>query len=80
MFTRIVVPLDGSDLAEQALEPAVEMAQALDAPIHLVRVLDMHSGDLSFAFGQMIDNFDVGQLKAEQESAAHYLTETARLL
>jgi nucleotide-binding universal stress UspA family protein len=40
MFTRIVVPLDGSDLAEQALPQAVELAQATRTSMHLVRVLD----------------------------------------
>jgi nucleotide-binding universal stress UspA family protein len=40
MFTRIVVPLDGSGLAEQALPQAIELSQATGTPMHLVRVLD----------------------------------------
>jgi nucleotide-binding universal stress UspA family protein len=40
MFSRIVVPLDGSALAEKALPQAVELAQATGTPMHLVRVLD----------------------------------------
>jgi nucleotide-binding universal stress UspA family protein len=40
MFARIVVPLDGSALAEQALPQAIELAQATKTPMHLVRVLD----------------------------------------
>jgi nucleotide-binding universal stress UspA family protein len=39
-YHRIVVPLDGSAAAEQALPHAEAMAQRLDAPLHLVRVLD----------------------------------------
>ncbi|HSH01938.1 MAG TPA: universal stress protein [Anaerolineae bacterium] len=35
---RILVPLDGSNLAEYALEPAFELAQALGAEITLLRV------------------------------------------
>jgi nucleotide-binding universal stress UspA family protein len=38
---RIVVPLDGSALAEQALAVAASLAADLDVPIHLVRVLDI---------------------------------------
>ena len=41
MFTRIVVPLDGSGLAEQALPQAIELSQATGTPMHLVRVLDL---------------------------------------
>lgn len=37
-FKSIVVPLDGSELAEQALEPAVEMAGLFGAELRLVRV------------------------------------------
>lgn len=36
---RIVVPLDGSDRARQALPVAHELARQLAAPIHLIRVL-----------------------------------------
>jgi nucleotide-binding universal stress UspA family protein len=38
--TRIVVPLDGSTLAEQALPVATTVATDLDVPVHLIRVLD----------------------------------------
>lgn len=38
---RVVVPLDGSALAEQALPVAAALAADLGAPIHLVRVLDI---------------------------------------
>ena len=37
---RIVVPLDGSALAEQSLPLAVSLAQDMDLPVHLVRVVD----------------------------------------
>ena len=40
MFTRIVVPLDGSDLAAAALPTAEELARLASVSIHLVRVLD----------------------------------------
>jgi nucleotide-binding universal stress UspA family protein len=41
MYTRIVVGLDGSDLAEGALRSGAELAKALQVPLHLVRVADL---------------------------------------
>jgi nucleotide-binding universal stress UspA family protein len=80
MYTRIVVPLDGSDVAEQALESATEMARLTDAPIHLVRILDLHASGSTYVFGYMVEAPDAGYFKAEQEVAAQYLAETALLL
>ena len=40
MYTRIVVPLDGSALAEEALEHAKELSRRFDAPLQLIRVVD----------------------------------------
>jgi nucleotide-binding universal stress UspA family protein len=40
MYRRIVVPLDGSALAEEALPRAAELARLSRAPIHLLRVVD----------------------------------------
>lgn len=37
MFERILVPLDGSELAEQALPMAVTLARKTQARIHLLR-------------------------------------------
>jgi nucleotide-binding universal stress UspA family protein len=37
---RIVVPLDGSALAEQSLPLAVSLASDMNLPLHLVRVVD----------------------------------------
>jgi nucleotide-binding universal stress UspA family protein len=37
---RVLVPLDGSALAEEALGPAVDLARALDAELLLLRVID----------------------------------------
>jgi nucleotide-binding universal stress UspA family protein len=42
-FRRMVVPLDGSELAEQILPRVVELAQVEDAEITLVNVLVPHS-------------------------------------
>ena len=40
MYNRIIVPLDGSELANQALVQAKELAKQLGAPLHLVRAID----------------------------------------
>ncbi len=41
---RVLVPLDGSALAEEALGPAVELARALSAEVLLLRVIDPIQG------------------------------------
>ena len=41
MYRRIVVPVDGSDLAERALPQAEALARLAGAPLHLVRVVDL---------------------------------------
>lgn len=40
MYKCILVPLDGSALAEQALQHAAPLAQSCGAQLHLVRVVD----------------------------------------
>ncbi len=41
---RLLIPLDGSALAEQVLEPALELARLTDGRCTLVRVVEIHSG------------------------------------
>jgi nucleotide-binding universal stress UspA family protein len=43
MYTRILIPLDGSQLAEQALPYARYLAKALALPVTLVEVIDLES-------------------------------------
>jgi nucleotide-binding universal stress UspA family protein len=38
-FRHIMIPLDGSDLAEQALEPALQLGQLMEADYTLLRVV-----------------------------------------
>jgi nucleotide-binding universal stress UspA family protein len=40
-IARILVPLDGSALAEQALPMAMDLAADLGLPVHLIRVVDL---------------------------------------
>jgi nucleotide-binding universal stress UspA family protein len=51
MYKRIVVPLDGSDLARHALTDAAEIARLSHAPIHLVRVIDLTQLDRYGLYG-----------------------------
>ena len=40
MYQRIMVPLDGSKLAEQVLPYVSQLAKAQQTPIHLLRMFD----------------------------------------
>lgn len=42
MTSRIVVPLDGSEVSEGAVAEAIRQARAFDLPVHLIRVVDTH--------------------------------------
>lgn len=43
-YSKILIPLDGSDLAEEALEAAFPLARAFGTPLLLVGVLDLTAG------------------------------------
>ena len=49
MYKRIMVPLDGSELAQSALSHAVELCSALDATLLLFYVRDPRSGSVEAA-------------------------------
>jgi nucleotide-binding universal stress UspA family protein len=66
---RILVPLDGSSMAEAALQPAAELAQALGGTIVITRVVAWAAQP--YLFGEGVD---VATLEKELESAgAEYL-------
>lgn len=66
MITRLLVPLDGSVLAESALPVARRLAQALQGTLILFRVPDVPLSDVSLSV-----------MEAEEEQARAYLTQTA---
>ena len=79
MFERIVLPVDGSDLAEQALPAAEDLARLAGVPIHVVRVVDLGKlagqGDWTFgaapgALQRIVD--------AEQRAAGEYVARVTR--
>lgn len=70
MFTHLLVPLDGSDLAESVLPAAVHLGRALDAQVTLLHVLEHNAPGA--VHGQR-------HITTEQEGL-HYLAETAQKL
>ena len=69
MYKRIVVPLDGSEIAEAALVEAEKMARMTGAPIHLVRVIDFNSKDFAASYGMLVEPSAISVL-LEDEAAA----------
>jgi len=49
MYKRIMVPLDGSDLAQSALSHALELCSALEATLLLLYVRDPRAGSIEAA-------------------------------
>ncbi len=76
LYKRIVVPLDGSPLAEEALDQAMELAKRVDIPIHLVRVVDTYRTQAVPATGMALDYSLLAELAEEElEDARSYMKE-----
>jgi nucleotide-binding universal stress UspA family protein len=73
VVSRVVVPLDGSDLAEAILEPAAALGSAFDAEFTLLRavepviVADYHAG------GNALVGLEPGLLRKVRDAAELYL-------
>jgi nucleotide-binding universal stress UspA family protein len=72
MLNRILVPLDGSRLAERALEPAATLARYYGAELLLVRVPEMTRIFVAAEFGYGV-LYPSQALEAAREEAADYL-------
>ena len=70
MYARIVVPLDGSELAERALSQAEELARLAGAPLHLVRVVDFTRLERYGAYGLALEYAGLAQVLADESAAA----------
>lgn len=70
MYTRIVIPLDGSAVAEQALDTAKEMASLTGAPLHLLGVVDPFDYQRASLTGMFIEPAMVAEALAEDERKA----------
>jgi nucleotide-binding universal stress UspA family protein len=74
MYNRLVVPLDGSELAEQALERAKELSENMGSPLHLIRVVDTYRTQSLPATGMALDYSMLSELAEEEiEDAKSYL-------
>lgn len=78
VYGRILVTLDGSLLAERALEPAVLLARATDAELILMRVVTPI--ELWAPFVEIEPAFEVVQEQHERESAVYLEEVRNRLL
>jgi len=82
MLKRIMVPLDGSLLAESALRVAARIAQACDSTILLLRVIGVPTTYTPYTYGSdMAQSPQLAQdmIDMEQENAETYLAEIATL-
>ncbi|WP_335999059.1 universal stress protein [Halorientalis halophila] len=57
MYDTILVPTDGSDHAVRAAEHALYLADAFDATVHVITVVDLESAAGPFAAGGVDDDF-----------------------
>lgn len=74
MYSRIVVPLDGSELAEEALDQAKELAHNMNIPIHIIRVVDTYRTQAVPATGMALDYSMLAELAEEElEDARTYI-------
>jgi len=73
MFEKIIVTLDGSRLAEEAMEPAINLAQAFEGEVILLRVVMVE--EAAVAAGMGVTYFDIREAieKHGLEEAEAYL-------
>lgn len=78
MYQRIVVPLDGSRLAEEALPTAERMASLLTVPILLLRVVDLTQLPWYGQFGMSMEYVASEQaLLGDTDAATSYIQTVA---
>jgi nucleotide-binding universal stress UspA family protein len=75
MYARIIVPLDGSELAEVVLPHAGELAHMTGAPVHLVRVVDVVTGNGFGSFVALEAAAHAEVINLEEIEARRYLNE-----
>jgi nucleotide-binding universal stress UspA family protein len=79
LYTRLIVPLDGSMLAESALPEAKKMAALTGAELLLLRVIDYSSKDRLGDFGLLYEYEAMDKaVKEEHELASAYLADRAK--
>ncbi|WP_222919445.1 universal stress protein [Natrinema sp. SYSU A 869] len=83
MYERILVPTDGSETAEQAVEHALDLADQYGAEVHALYVVDTNAMSLSLG-GEQLDRIEQGrydemdEVKERADRATGYIAEHAR--
>ncbi|WP_178915960.1 universal stress protein [Natronomonas gomsonensis] len=83
MYEKILVPTDGSETAENAVEHALDIAEKYGAEVHALYVVDVDSMSLSLG-AEQVDRLQQGQfdemeeVKAKAEEATGYVADRAR--
>ncbi|MUW15943.1 universal stress protein [Halorubrum sp. CBA1125] len=66
MYERILIPTDGSDVAESAVDHALDLAEKYDAEVHALYVVDIDSVHLSLGTEQ-VDRLRQGRFGEMEE-------------
>jgi nucleotide-binding universal stress UspA family protein len=80
MYEHILVPTDGSEAAESAVEQAVDLAAQYDATVHALYVVDVDATNLSLGTEQ-VDRIRQGRIdempevKAEADDATGFVAD-----
>jgi nucleotide-binding universal stress UspA family protein len=83
MYERILVPTDGSDVAENAVEHALDIAEQYGAEVHALYVVDTDSMSLTLG-GEQLDRIEQGrfdemeEVKDKADAATDYVADRAR--
>lgn len=70
MFTKILVPVDGSELSTVALPKAADLAKQSGAAVVLLQVIDSEAQLLAQVTGMSIEPMPVGEVTIEAAQAA----------
>ncbi|MCA9847037.1 MAG: universal stress protein [Dehalococcoidia bacterium] len=70
MYSKILLPLDGSDLSREAINHAKGLAKATGAPLVLLQVIDSEEQLISQASGMTIEPMAMGEVTVDAARAA----------
>ncbi len=65
MYEKVLLTLDGSSLAQEAIEHAASLAEATGAQVVLLQVIDSETQILTQTAGMSLEPFPAGQITAE---------------
>ena len=70
MYSKILLPLDGSDLSREAISHAKELALATKTPVVLLQVIDSEAQLITQASGITIEPMAMGEVTVDAARAA----------